>query len=662
MNILKSLMSGGVTTDPYFKNNILLLHGDGTNGAQNNTFLDSSSNNFTITRNGNTTQGTFSPFSKEDGKWGNYFDGTGDYLSVASNAAFGFGTGDFTVEFWIYATSLTTYQTVVATRESGNPTDKWTVGVNSSGSVYLYSDGFYGQSANGAITKGTWIHVAVVRSSGTIKTYVGGTQSGASSANTQNFATSALGVGAAPAGTEPMAGHVSNLRILKGTAQYTANFTPPTSPLTAITNTSLLCCQSNRFKDNSSNAFAITPSGDAAVTPFSPFANSAAYSAATNGGSGYFDGTGDWVQTPADVDFQMGSGDFTIECWHYDTGTIDSYPGLVSCSNGWESGSVALRYNNLGNGKYGFYLNPGDPLFSSTNTFPKRCWNHVAVVRSGTTITMYVNGASEGSATSSATVDIDHTGGVRVGRGFDVSSCITGYVSSVRILKGTAQYTGAFTPATAPFTAITNTSLLLNFTNAGIYDNTGTCDLETVGNAQISTSVKKYGTGSMSFDGTGDYLSAASNSAIPFRAGDFTVEAWVYVTASSTYYTVVSTRDAGGPESDAWVVGVYGPDMSVYVYSEVFLVITSASVLSTNTWAHIAVTRSGTAVKVFVNGVQSGSTGTSSHNFTKSTLTVAANKNGSEPFSGYIDDLRITKGYARYTANFTPPTAAFPDQ
>jgi hypothetical protein len=64
--------AGGEETDPNFNQTVLLLHGDGTNGAQNNTFLDSSTNNFTITRNGNTTQGTFSPFSLPNGEWSNY--------------------------------------------------------------------------------------------------------------------------------------------------------------------------------------------------------------------------------------------------------------------------------------------------------------------------------------------------------------------------------------------------------------------------------------------------------------------------------------------------------------------------------------------------------------------------------------------------------------
>jgi hypothetical protein len=73
-------VDGGAAADPNFNQTTLLLHGDGTNGAQNNTFLDSSTNTFTITRNGNTTQGTFSPFSLPNGEWSNYFDGSGDYL------------------------------------------------------------------------------------------------------------------------------------------------------------------------------------------------------------------------------------------------------------------------------------------------------------------------------------------------------------------------------------------------------------------------------------------------------------------------------------------------------------------------------------------------------------------------------------------------------
>ena len=82
--------------DPYFQYVTSLLHGDGTNGGQNNTFLDSSSNAFSITRNGNTTQGSFSPYGSN---WGNYFGGGSTYLTVPNNAAYTF-PGDFTIEIW----------------------------------------------------------------------------------------------------------------------------------------------------------------------------------------------------------------------------------------------------------------------------------------------------------------------------------------------------------------------------------------------------------------------------------------------------------------------------------------------------------------------------------------------------------------------------------
>ena len=77
-----------------------LYHFNGSNGAQNNTFLDSSSNGFTVTRAGNTTQGTFSPFSADEGKWSANFSGS-EYFEF-NNSDFAFGTGDFTIELWMY--------------------------------------------------------------------------------------------------------------------------------------------------------------------------------------------------------------------------------------------------------------------------------------------------------------------------------------------------------------------------------------------------------------------------------------------------------------------------------------------------------------------------------------------------------------------------------
>ena len=109
------VISNSTINDPYSQYVTLLLNANNTGGTQNNTFLDSSSNNFSITRNGNTTQGSFSPYGSN---WSNYFNGTTDYLYAGQNDAFSFGTGNFTVEFFVY-TSSATMQMVYDTIQPG---------------------------------------------------------------------------------------------------------------------------------------------------------------------------------------------------------------------------------------------------------------------------------------------------------------------------------------------------------------------------------------------------------------------------------------------------------------------------------------------------------------------------------------------------------------
>ena len=109
------LQQVAAAADPYFNYVTMLLTGNGTNGAQNNTFLDSSSNAFTITRNGNTTQGSFSPYGS---LWSNYFNGEQYWsLSVSSSASIA-SSGDFTYECWIFPTATDGYRGVLTTKNS----------------------------------------------------------------------------------------------------------------------------------------------------------------------------------------------------------------------------------------------------------------------------------------------------------------------------------------------------------------------------------------------------------------------------------------------------------------------------------------------------------------------------------------------------------------
>jgi len=102
-----TLITGG-GADPQFNYVTMLLHGDGTNGGQNNTFVDSSTNNFSITRNGNTTQGSFSPYGT---LWSNYFDGSSKLYRSMSGVTV--GTGQFTAEVWVCLTKAQTTYGVV---------------------------------------------------------------------------------------------------------------------------------------------------------------------------------------------------------------------------------------------------------------------------------------------------------------------------------------------------------------------------------------------------------------------------------------------------------------------------------------------------------------------------------------------------------------------
>lgn len=640
------LNGAGADTDPNFENVTLLLPGNGSNGAQNNTFLDGSTNNFTMTRVGNTTQGSFSAYGN---LWSNYFDGTGDYLTTPSSAAFAFGTGDFTVEAWVFITATDT-----ALRQI------WQNGAADNCNVYRSTTGFAAvwdgtnRVSTTPIPSNVWTHLALTRSGTTARLFVNGVQAISWTSSVNYSASSVWYVGYNVTATQLMFGYISNLRIVKGTAVYTAAFTPPTEPLTAITNTSLLTCQSNRFRDASSNNFAITLSGNPSITNFTPFNPTATYSPAITGGSGYFDGAGDYLTPVGSTAVNFGTGDFTVELWVYAT-TGD--PVVFDGRSGSAQNAITIQVFTT-TGQVVFYNNDGTSRISGSG-FIANTWHHIAVTRSGTSTRLFLNGTQLGSTFTDASSYVSGTNRPAVGAaGFGLGgSALTGYISNLRVVKGTAVYTANFTPPTAPVTAITNTSLLLNFTNAGIVDASTKNDLGTVGNAQISTAQSKFGGSSMAFDGTGDWLIAPHTVGQQLGTGNFTVEGWLYLSATGAARGIVGK----GTATTGWLLSINATNNVVFTYGS--STITSATALTGATWYYLAVVREGTGTnqtKIYVNGTNNG-TGTVSTDFSQTNvLYVGANRTGGDALNGYIDDLRITKGLARYTTNFTSPSAPFP--
>jgi hypothetical protein len=289
---------------------------------------------------------------------------------------------------------------------------------------------------------------------------------------------------------------------------------------------------------------------------------------------------------------------------------------------------------------------------------PVGAWSHIAIVRSGTTVTGYVNGTSVGTTAYSGTAG--NTGGFGIGAGRAGGAPFTGYISNARAVQGTAVYTANFTPPTTPLTAITNTSLLLNFTNAGIFDAATINNGQTVGNAQVSTTQAKWGTTSMYFDGTDDRLVFASRPEIAFGTGNFTVEGWVYRADTNVRGVLQISGTAGGLQNSNLTTVALGSDVGqvwrIYANNNSY---NSTATWSINTWYHFALVRNSGTTTLYIDGTSVISQADTT-NYTGTNICVSGFFTTAFLMNGYIQDLRITNGYARYTANFTAPTAAFP--
>lgn len=655
--------AGNAPKDAQFNYVTMLLHGDGTNGAQNNTFLDSSASPLTLTRNGDTTQGSFSPFGSN---WSNYFSGSGSvsYSNVSTALQF---PGDFTVEGWF---NLANFNNATA---GGNPgligagTGNWLL-VIPGGAYNFYASGALILTSSAVASANIWNHFALVRSGSTLTIYHNGVSVGtATNSATLSIGTSVTVGSNGTGGIGSITGYISNVRVVKGTAVYTAAFTPPTAPLTAISGTQLLAAQANRFKDSSVNNFTITVEVGPAIRRLNPFGASTAYSTAVIGGSGYFDGTGDYLSTPNVAALQPGTSTnpFCVECWIYplatpaaDTAilgnlTVLSYP--TNC-NGFDllhipTNEVALRWG------YPNYTDSGVSPAMALNT-----WNHIAVCRNSSgSMSCYLNGTRWFNTSSNTSITNATASSFWVGWAGSLSGStinpFNGYISNARLVNGSAVYdptSSTLTVPTAPLTAITNTSLLTNFINGAIFDNAMINNLETNGNAQISTSVVKYGTGSIAFDGTGDFLRFPKLGTLDFGTGDFTIEMWVNPSANQTSYSQLINK--GATESFQLNFLPSTTTLGFYAFSFLF---TASTALTIGAWTHVALVRNSGTLTLYQGGISVGSA-TYTTNVTDDYGHIGCDVGETQYFyNGYLDDIRITKGVARYTGTFTPPTAAF---
>jgi hypothetical protein len=632
---------------------LLTLQQDGP--ANNSGFIDTGPNNLLVTRSGNTTQGSFTPYWP-DGYWSNYFDGTGDHITVPDNASNQLSGSQYTIEMWLYPTSTGTERRFF--NKNAASTYGYTFYLTAADVVCFRTDNTNMTAGTLTAPPNRWTHVAVTNDGTNTRIYVNGVLSTSATGVTITNEAVTLRIGARQYdGSNAYPGYISNVRLLKGTALYTGtgSFTVPTSPLTVVQNTSLLTCQSNRFIDKSVNNFTLTIAGDTSVQRWQPFSPPAAYTPASYGGSMYFDGTGDYLTSVSSPAFAFGTGDFTIEFW--------TYPRANSRQDWiYFTGNVGLVIAYFSTGSsFAVFSNPPNSQIITGSSMPLNQWYHVALTRQSSNTRLFVNGVQQGSTyTTSQNYGVNNT--LNIGRDPNGATLVTGYLSDIRVLVGTALYTTTFTPPTSPLQVITNTAFLLPGNNAAIYDRTGTNDLETLGNTQTVTSVRKLGAGCMYFDGTSDYLNIPSGPINNLTQSNFTIEFWMYPTATPAtagwlYANVVS--------GTTYAVSLsYRSTNRIEIYFKTtagttFGLTTSTGTAPLNTWSYITLTVSGSTAYFFINGVLDSTIALSSNIVGAGTQTYIGYESpaGASSFfyTGYLDNYQITRGVARYTANFTPP-------
>ena len=337
-----------------------------------------------------------------------------------------------------------------------------------------------------------------------------------------------------------------------------------------------------------------------------------------------------------DGDYDFGTGDFTMECWFYPTATVNTNNRLF-CSRGDRNNYQLM----IGSNKYLQFDISGTSYTSANNVFGLNKWHHFAATRQSGTLRLFVNGVIV-KEQASVTADLDETTGIDIGYESGYSSYINGYMQDARVYKGVAKYTSNFVPAaTSPD--------ILPDTPSGVSG---------------SSKLTKITDGAVSFDGSGDYLDVPESSGeFDFGTGDFTVE--FFANANSYGNDMLGTANNStflGSSKSGWIVR-NNANLWYFSYqsnnSWIFETTFTTTAVAKR-WHHVAFTRSGTDLKCFMDGIQQGSTSTNSTNLisTENSLRIGGGTGStSNLYNGFLSNVRVIKGTALYTSNFTPPTA-----
>jgi hypothetical protein len=583
-------------------------------------------------------------------------DGTGDFLTVTPRVNLTH-TGTWTIECWVRITSFPADgRAIVQSYNLSSPFNGFGLQLQAS-SFFKFWDGSNFRNFNSSIATGTWYHLAIVSTAGSVKMYQNGVEQTTTFTLTTGFnnTTNTFTIGAAYDGSQCFPGHIDEVRI-SSSARYTTGFTPSTTPFVNDANTVLLLHMSGTngstyFEDDNGirTQQSIAAIGNAQIsTAQSQFGNSSAL----------FDGTGDYLSMPSSL--SLGTGSFTIECWC----RVPSLQASVILDN--RTSDQPGVFTIQANGTL-LYFDPTVGAVSTSGTYTANTWFHACFERSGNTFRMYINGTASYTNTN-FTSNLGTNRNVRIGISYADTAGVNGWIDEFRI-SSSARYNGNFTPSTAPFTNDANTLLLLhcdgtNGTTVFRDDNgegRAPKSVRAIGNAQVDTAQSQFGGSSLLLDGTGDYLIVPTDTDIQFTSTEsWTVECWVRLSTLIRGRYVISALSLAGAPFPGWGIQILGTADTFAFWDGSNNWRTFNSTIVANTWYHIAIVSTAGSVRMYQNGTQQTTTFTaaSTINNTTDNLFIGATNDGSLGWPGWIDELRISNS-ARYSANFTPPTAPF---
>ena len=375
---------------------------------------------------------------------------------------------------------------------------------------------------------------------------------------------------------------------------------------------------------------------------------------------GVFDG-GSYLTTPSGADFNFADGAFTIDGWYnFDTPVASAH--TLYCN---QAGSNRMRWDYYGGGSLNFQTEGAVPRiqFSCNYSFTLGTWYHIALVRvdnsnSASGWRIFINGVSQTLTLNDGAWNVtlpDLAGTAWIGLLGSYEYPFHGQMDEVRVSKGIARWTTNFTPPTAEYSTDAYTSLLLHLNN-NIIDSEGTP--KTITNhgvtfqpSVINNSFSYYGI----FDGSTSYLTVPESSDFDFEDGDFTIDFWLYQSIANYNTAIIEKFDAS---RNGWQIVINNVTGAMGIYADDGTVnFLGATPVPVGAWCHYAIVKFGNIYTIYLNGIADGSQTVSYTMGVASTpLRIGSDvrSGGGQWFAGRLDEVRVSKGIARWTTNFTP--------